>query len=215
MLEYNCRLGDPETQSILLRADFDFARACMEAAKGRLDATQAKWLPGASVCVVMAPEGYPASPILGDGNWGLSEASEVPRRCCVPRGNAKWHDGHYYTSGGRILGVAAVGPSLAKASELAYDAVSRIQNCRSALSAATSGSTGARARRMARGLEWVRCSIFSGAWCTAFRWRKLAEAEAIANKGFKGCIHGHSGSKRQVSLMDRETLDKFGLAPGR
>ena len=63
VLEYNCRLGDPETQSILLRADFDFARACAEAARGKLDGAQAKWLPGASVCVVMASEGYPARPI--------------------------------------------------------------------------------------------------------------------------------------------------------
>jgi MOSC domain-containing protein YiiM len=47
-----------------------------------------------------------------------------------------------------------------------------------------------------------------------FPMEEVAQAEAIANKGLKGCIHGHSGSKRQVLLMDRETLDKFGLTPG-
>lgn len=47
-----------------------------------------------------------------------------------------------------------------------------------------------------------------------FPMREVAEVEAIADKGFKGCIHGRPKSKRQVLLMDRETLDKFGLAPG-
>jgi MOSC domain-containing protein YiiM len=47
-----------------------------------------------------------------------------------------------------------------------------------------------------------------------FPMRQVAEVEAIADKGFKGCIHGRPKSKRQVLLMDRETLDKFGLAPG-
>ncbi|MFZ3218344.1 MAG: MOSC domain-containing protein [Candidatus Acidiferrales bacterium] len=47
-----------------------------------------------------------------------------------------------------------------------------------------------------------------------FPMRDVPQAEAVENKGFKDCIHGRPGSKRQVSLMDRETLDKFGLAPG-
>jgi MOSC domain-containing protein YiiM len=47
-----------------------------------------------------------------------------------------------------------------------------------------------------------------------FPMREVPEVEVIQDKGFKGCIHGHPGSKRQVSLMDRETLDKFGLTPG-
>ena len=87
VLEYNCRLGDPETQSILLRADFDFARACAEAASGKLDTSQAKWLPGASVCVVMASERYPAHPVLGAEIAGLEEASKCSRSGGVPR----WH----------------------------------------------------------------------------------------------------------------------------
>jgi len=47
-----------------------------------------------------------------------------------------------------------------------------------------------------------------------FPMREVSEVEVIQDKGFKGCIHGRPGSKRQVSLMDRETLDRFGLAPG-
>jgi phosphoribosylamine--glycine ligase len=77
VLEYNCRLGDPETQSILLRADFDFARACMNAATGKLGDSRASWFPGASACVVIASEGYPGKPIVGQEIRGIEEASKV------------------------------------------------------------------------------------------------------------------------------------------
>ena len=126
VLEYNCRLGDPETQSILLRADFDFARACLEAATAELDVTQAKWLPGASVCVVMAAEGYPAHPVLGAEIAGWEEAGRV-RGAKVFHAGTKRASGSYYTSGGRVLGVGAAGGSLAQANQIAYDAVSRIR----------------------------------------------------------------------------------------
>jgi phosphoribosylamine--glycine ligase len=126
VLEYNCRLGDPEAQSILLRTDFDFARACTEAATGKLDVSQAKWLPGASVCVVMAAEGYPAHPILGTQIEGLEEAGKVPGAKVFHAGT-KRDGGRYYTSGGRILGVGAAGGTLSEASQIAYDAASRIK----------------------------------------------------------------------------------------
>ena len=126
VLEYNCRLGDPETQSILLRADFDFARACMETAKGELDVSQAKWLPGASVCVVVAAEGYPAHPILGAEIEGLEQANRVPEAIVFHAGT-KRDGGRYYTSGGRILSVGAAGRSLCEASQIAYHAASRIK----------------------------------------------------------------------------------------
>jgi phosphoribosylamine---glycine ligase len=125
VLEYNCRLGDPETQAILLLADFDFAAACMDAANGRLDGSSAKWRRGASVCVVMASEGYPSSPVLGKMVGGLEEAEKVPNVAVFHAGTRR--EGHdYYTSGGRVLGVAAIGDSLAAAHSAAYDAASRI-----------------------------------------------------------------------------------------
>src|SRR5580693_4009328 len=125
VLEYNCRLGDPETQAILLRADFDFAAACMDAARGRLDGSSAKWARGASVCVVMASEGYPSSPVLGTPIIGLEDAEAVSHVAVFHAGTRRDGD-HYYTSGGRILGVTAVGNSLAEARRIAYDAASRI-----------------------------------------------------------------------------------------
>jgi phosphoribosylamine--glycine ligase len=126
VLEYNCRLGDPETQAILLRADFDFAAACMDAALGRLDASSAKWSPGASVCVVMASEGYPSSPVLGKPIRGLEEAERIPHVAVFHAGTRR-EVNDYYTSGGRILGVAAVGDSLVEAHRAAYEAASRIK----------------------------------------------------------------------------------------
>jgi phosphoribosylamine--glycine ligase len=126
VLEYNCRLGDPETQAILLRADFDFAAACMDAARGKLDGSSAKWTRGASVCVVMASEGYPSSPVLGKPIIGLEEAEKVPHVAVFHAGTRRDGD-DYYTSGGRILGVAATGESVEAAHRAAYDAVSRIE----------------------------------------------------------------------------------------
>ena len=77
MLEYNCRLGDPETQAILLRSNFDLAQACLLAATGSLAGFEAKWLPGASACVVLASEGYPAQPTVGREISGLSATVRI------------------------------------------------------------------------------------------------------------------------------------------
>ena len=98
----------------------------MDAATGKLDASQAKWSKGASVCVVMASEGYPANPVLGKSIGGLDEAEKVPHAAVFHAGTRREGD-NYYTSGGRILGVAAVGESLDAAARSAYDAASRIE----------------------------------------------------------------------------------------
>jgi phosphoribosylamine---glycine ligase len=126
VLEYNCRLGDPETQSILLRADFDFARACRDAAAGKLQVSQAKWSPGASACVVIASEGYPASPVVGKRINGLEAASQVEGAVLFHSGTKRQGEA-YYTTGGRVLGVAARGKSLLEATASAYQAAGRIE----------------------------------------------------------------------------------------
>jgi phosphoribosylamine---glycine ligase len=126
VLEYNCRLGDPETQSILLRADFDFARACRDAATGKLQVSQAKWSPGASACVIIASEGYPASPVVGRRINGLEAASQVEGAVLFHSGTKRQGEA-YYTTGGRVLGVAARGKSLLEATASAYHAAGRIE----------------------------------------------------------------------------------------
>jgi phosphoribosylamine---glycine ligase len=126
VLEYNCRLGDPETEAVLPRADFDLAKACRLAATGTLEGFQAKWHPGASVCVVIASEGYPASPKTGVPIYGLDDAAHVPGAIVFHAGTKK--DGPIFrTTGGRVLIVSARGENLAGASRIAYDAASKLK----------------------------------------------------------------------------------------
>jgi phosphoribosylamine--glycine ligase len=126
ILEYNCRLGDPETQAILLRADFDLGEACLRTAQGKLAGFRARWSPGASVCIVIASEGYPTGPKTGKPIVGLGEPSKVGGAIIFHAGTRREGD-NYYTSGGRVLGVCASGQDLATASRVSYDATSRIR----------------------------------------------------------------------------------------
>jgi phosphoribosylamine---glycine ligase len=126
VLEYNCRLGDPETEAVLLRADFDLAQACMRAALGNLDGFEAKWLPGASVCVVIASKGYPGDPQTGVPVYGLEDARKVPGAVVFHAGTRR-SGPVISTSGGRVLVVSAIGEDVAGARRLAYEAASRIK----------------------------------------------------------------------------------------
>ncbi|MGH9707873.1 MAG: phosphoribosylglycinamide synthetase C domain-containing protein, partial [Candidatus Acidiferrales bacterium] len=126
VLEFNCRLGDPETQAILLRADFDLAEACAAAARGQLKGFQAKWVPGASICVVIASEGYPERPVLGKAIHGLSDTAK-DARCVAFHAGTKKEGSEYYTCGGRVLAVCATGFNLADCSKAVYDTISSIK----------------------------------------------------------------------------------------
>jgi phosphoribosylamine---glycine ligase len=126
VLEYNCRLGDPETEAVLLRADFDFAKACMQAALGDLGVIEAKWLPGAGVCVVIASKGYPGDPQTGVEIHGLEEAAKVTGAVVFHAGT-RGSGTTCYTNGGRVLVVSAIGDNLASARGIAYDAASKIK----------------------------------------------------------------------------------------
>ena len=125
VLEYNCRLGDPETEAILLRADFDLAQACMDAAQGKLGNFKARWSSDASVCVVIASEGYPGNPKIGVPISGLDEAAKVPDSVVLHAGTRLAGD-TYVTNGGRVLVVSARGENLLAACRAAYDAISKI-----------------------------------------------------------------------------------------
>jgi phosphoribosylamine---glycine ligase len=126
VLEYNCRLGDPETEAVLLRADFDLAEACLQTARGSLGGFDAKWLAGAGVCVVMASKGYPGDPQTGVAIEGLEDAAKVRGAVVFHAGTRR--DGETcYTNGGRVLVVSAMGKDLAGACGIAYEAASRIR----------------------------------------------------------------------------------------
>jgi phosphoribosylamine---glycine ligase len=128
LLEFNCRLGDPETQAIMMRADFDFAEACMAAARGELAGVNAKWAPAASVCVVLASKGYPEKPEVGQEISGLDAHGRAATTgvAVFHAGVQKRGDFTYYTSGGRILGVTASGNDLSSCRQPVYSVCSTV-----------------------------------------------------------------------------------------
>ena len=125
VLEFNCRLGDPETQAIVARMDFDLAEVLADVAARRVDASKLKWKAGASVCVVMASGGYPGKFETGKVISGLREAGEV-RGVKVLHAGTKRDGEKIVTSGGRVLGVTAAGASLDEALTSAYEATGKI-----------------------------------------------------------------------------------------
>jgi phosphoribosylamine---glycine ligase len=125
VLEFNCRLGDPETQAIAARMDFDLAEVLSDVAAGKLRPEKLKWRPGASVCVVLASEGYPGKFESGIEIRGLAEAARVSDVKILHAGTKRQGD-KIVTSGGRVLGVTATGSSLEAALGKAYEAAANI-----------------------------------------------------------------------------------------
>jgi len=125
VLEFNCRLGDPETQPLMMRADFDLAEAFQALCEGQLNRVKPSWTPGASTCVVMASGGYPGTFEVGKEIRGLDRAALVPNARVFHAGTRRTR-GDYYTSSGRVLGVAASAVNLERATDAAYQAISEI-----------------------------------------------------------------------------------------
>jgi len=124
VLEYNVRLGDPETQALMHCLDSDFAQALRAAAQGDLTGAALAWRADPSVCVVMASAGYPGTPRTGDAIYGLKEAEALG--ATVFQAGTRAGAGVIETSGGRVLGVTASGSGLVGAIENAYRAVDKI-----------------------------------------------------------------------------------------
>lgn len=124
-LEYNVRFGDPETQAILRRLDSDFAEICLAVSQGTLGKSKPKWSEMASTCVVVASEGYPGSSPMGRVISGIEQAEELESVVVFQAGTSP-KNGSTVTSGGRVLGVTALGITLAEATSRVYSAVERI-----------------------------------------------------------------------------------------
>ena len=125
VLEYNVRFGDPEAQVILPRLRSDLATLLLQAARGDLASTQAEWTPEAAVCVVAAAEGYPGSYPKGQDISGLANAARMENLVVFHAGTSQ-ADGRFVTSGGRVLGVTALAPSLDDAVRRAYSGLQEI-----------------------------------------------------------------------------------------
>ena len=123
--EFNVRFGDPETQPILMRLKSDLLDVMLAVCDGRLDEVSLEWDERPAVCVVLASGGYPGSYEKGKKITGLAEAGAMKGVMVFHAGTAK--DGEdIVTAGGRVLGVTAVGDTIAKAKALAYEAVDKI-----------------------------------------------------------------------------------------
>jgi phosphoribosylamine--glycine ligase len=125
VLEFNCRLGDPETQAIFLRLDDNFADMALHASDGTLEVGNMQWRKQAVACVVVAADGYPGSPKKGDLISGIDEAMALSG-VTVYHAGTRLEDDQLQTSGGRVLSVCGRGPTLAEALETAYGGVSKI-----------------------------------------------------------------------------------------
>ena len=125
VLEFNCRLGDPETQAIFLRLDDNFAEIARDASEGKLEVTNLKWRKQAVACVVLAAEGYPGNPRKGDEISGIDDAMELPG-VTVYHAGTHLEDEKLTTSGGRVLSVCGRGSTLSEALDAAYGGVSKI-----------------------------------------------------------------------------------------
>ena len=128
VLEFNCRLGDPETQPIMVRMKSDLLDLVLHAVNGTLDRAEAEWDRRAALGVVLAAQGYPDAPRKGDVIDGLDRvASAAHPDCKVFHAGTAMEDNNVVVSGGRVLCVTALGDSVRQAQRSAYAAIAEIR----------------------------------------------------------------------------------------
>jgi phosphoribosylamine--glycine ligase len=125
VLEYNCRLGDPETQPILARLQSDLPQLCEAALAGALHTQQVQWDQRAALGVVLSAAGYPEHVRVGDAISGLGEAARLPGK--VFHAGTRRAQGRVLTSGGRVLCAVGLGSSVGAAQRQAYALIEPIQ----------------------------------------------------------------------------------------
>ncbi len=124
-LEFNARFGDPECQPLLMRMRSDLVPLLLAVAEGDLSKHRIEWHDQAAICVVMAAEGYPGDYPKGDAITGIEAAEQLADVTVFHAGTAE-KDGQIVTAGGRVLGVTALGDTVAAAIERAYQGVDKI-----------------------------------------------------------------------------------------
>ncbi len=125
-LEFNCRMGDPETQPIMMRLKSDLVDVMMAATSGALDQVELEWDRRPALGVVMAAHGYPLHPRRGDVISGLPKPRDEGQ-CVVFHAGTSAQDDQTVTSGGRVLCVTALGDTVRQAQQIAYAELERIR----------------------------------------------------------------------------------------
>ena len=128
VVEFNVRCGDPGSQAVLARLTSSLPDLLHSAATGRLtEAPEPTWSEQAAVDVVLAAPGYPGTVTIGGGITGIEEAEALPDVHVLHAGTGLDDDGRLVASGGRVLSVVALAPSVAEARARAYEAIERIE----------------------------------------------------------------------------------------
>ncbi len=127
VVEYNCRLGDPEAQVVLPLVESDLVEAFRGVADGDLDGGNLRTSGGAAACVVLASDGYPIEYETGFEITGIGEAEALEDVSVLHAGTRLTPEGRLVTDGGRVLGVTALGSDLPSALDRAYDGVDHVQ----------------------------------------------------------------------------------------
>ena len=126
VLEFNCRLGDPETQVVLPLLESDLMEALVACLEGDAQSLDLQWSNDAAVDVVLAAAGYPANPQIGDPITGIATATEKPGVLVFQAGTIR-QEGKLVTNGGRVINVVGTGPTLPEARRRAYTAAEGIR----------------------------------------------------------------------------------------
>ena len=125
VIEFNCRLGDPETQPMLMRLRSDLTLLCEAALARKLDSMTPEWDPRAALGVVLAASGYPESVRLGDAIEGLNAAAQLPGK--VFHAGTRCEQDRIVTSGGRVLCAVGLGDTVREAQRQAYALIEPIE----------------------------------------------------------------------------------------
>ena len=123
-LEYNCRMGDPETQPILMRLKSDFFEMLYKSSTGHLDSTEIEWDKRTALAVVLASEGYPEAPKLNDE---IHIEDRVISDSYIFHAGTIFRDNKLLTSGGRVLAITALGDSVKEAQSKAYETINTVK----------------------------------------------------------------------------------------
>jgi phosphoribosylamine--glycine ligase len=126
VIEFNCRFGDPECQPLMMRLKSDLAEVLMAVAEQRLEQIELKWDPRPAMCVVATSKGYPGNYPKGLPITGIDKAESVPDVKVFHSGTGV-KEGKLVTDGGRVLGITALGKTIADAQKRAYEAIKHIQ----------------------------------------------------------------------------------------
>jgi phosphoribosylamine--glycine ligase len=126
VLEFNCRLGDPETQPVLLRLDSDIVEILMAITDEKLSELDINWKDESAVCVVLASGGYPGKYERGMMISGLNDVKKMDDVVVFHAGTA-FNNSDIVTNGGRVLGVTALGSDIKAAKDRAYEAIKKVR----------------------------------------------------------------------------------------